>query len=252
MWRACVCAGRFLTRLPLPDPGPLEGPVLGRAVLCYPLVGLVIGGLLWGLFWTLAQVWPGANAAPRAALALIAWVWLTGGLHLDGLADSADAWVGGLGDRDRTLEILRDPRIGAMGALALGLVLIGKWSALLTLIAAGDLLPLLWVPMLGRTQVLVLMLTTHYARPEGMAAQALACLPRGPAWVAIGLALALIALAEALAGGWSLSLLVAGVSLILWRRAMVRRLGGFTGDTAGALVELTETAVLVALALRSA
>lgn len=252
MWRACLCAGRFLTRLPLPDPGLLDGPVLGRAVLCYPLVGLVIGGLLWGLVWTLAQVCPGATAAPLAALGLIAWVWLTGGLHLDGLADSADAWVGGLGDRARTLEILRDPHIGAMGALTLGLILIGKWSALLALIAADDLLPLLWVPVLGRTQVMVLMLTTPYARPGGMAAQAVACLPRGPAWVVVGLALSLVALADRLAGGWGLPLLVAGITLILWRHAMVRRLGGFTGDTAGALVELTETAVLLVLALGSA
>jgi adenosylcobinamide-GDP ribazoletransferase len=202
--------------------------------------------------WTLALVCQGVTAAPLAALALIAWVWLTGGLHLDGLADSADAWVGGLGDRDRTLEILRDPRIGAMGALTLGLILIGKWSALLSLIAADDLLPVLWVPVLARAQVLLLMLTTPYARPGGMAEQAVACLPRGLAWVLVGLALSLVALADRLAGGWGLPLLVAGITLILWRRAMVRRLGGFTGDTAGALVELTETAVLLVLALGSA
>jgi adenosylcobinamide-GDP ribazoletransferase len=218
---------------------------------------LVVGGLLWGLLWTLAQAYPGATATPLATLALIVWVWLTGGLHLDGLADSADAWVGGLGDRARTLEILRDPRIGAMGALTLGLVLIGKWSALLSLIAANDLLPLLWVPVLGRTQVLVLMLTTPYARPGGMGAQAVARLPRKAAWVVVGLALALITLACALGPGgpgwgWVLPLAVAGMTLALWRRANLQRLGGFTGDTAGALVELTETAVLLVLALGSA
>ena len=262
MWRSCLCAGRFLTRLLLPDPAPLDGPILGRAVLCYPLVGLVIGGLLWGPLWTLLQFYPGpaaaSQAAPLAALALIAWVWLTGGLHLDGLADSADAWVGGLGDRVRTLEILGDPRIGAMGALALGLVLMAKWSALLALIAAGDLWPLLWVPALGRVQILILMLSTPYARPGGMAAQALACLPRGWAWLSVALTLALVVLAVVLdpgrigsGWGWLLPLGVAGATLALWRRSMLRRLGGFTGDTAGALVELTEAAVLLALALGS-
>lgn len=262
MWRPCLCAGRFLTRLPLPDPGPLDGPVLGRAVLCYPLVGLVIGGLLWGTLWTLLQLHPGpvapAQAAPLAALALIAWVWLTGGLHLDGLADSTDAWVGGLGDRARTLEILGDPRIGAMGALALGLALLAKWSALLALIAAGDLWPLLWVPVLGRVQILLLMLSTPYARPGGMAAQALAWLPRGWAWLSVALTLALVVLALVLdpgrdgsGWGWLLPLGVAGATLALWRRSMRRRLGGFTGDTAGALVEMTEAAVLLALALGS-
>jgi adenosylcobinamide-GDP ribazoletransferase len=262
MWRPCLCAGRFLTRLPLPDPGPLDGPVLGRAVLCYPLVGLVIGGLLWGTLWSLLQLHPGlvaaSQAAPLAALVLIAWVWLTGGLHLDGLADSADAWVGGLGDRARTLEILGDPRIGAMGALALGLALLAKWSALLALIVARDLWPLVWVPVLARVQILLLMLSTPYARPGGMAAQALACLPRGWAWLLVVLSLALVGFALVLdsgrdgAGwGWLLPLGVAGATLVLWRRSMRRRLGGFTGDTAGALVEMTEAAVLLALALGS-
>ena len=262
MWRACLCAGRFLSRLPLPDPGPLDGPVLGRAVLCYPLVGLVIGGLLSGTLWTLLQLHPGpvvpSQAAPLAALVLIAWVWLTGGLHLDGLADSADAWVAGLGDRARTLEILGDPRIGAMGALALGLALMAKWSALLALIVAGDLWPLLWVPVLGRVQILLLMLSTPYARPGGMAAQALAYLPRGWAWLSVVLTLALMGLALVLdpgwigsGWGWLLPLGVAGATLALWRRSMLRRLGGFTGDTAGALVDMTEAAVLLALALGS-
>ncbi len=244
MWRACLFAGRFLTRLPLPDPGEPQGSDLGRAALCYPLVGLGIGGLVWGSVVAIQALHPGAAAPALAALALIAWVWLTGGLHLDGLADSADAWVGGLGDRARTLEILRDPRIGAMGALALGLALMAKWAGLLALVQGGGLASLIWLPALARGQILVLMLTTPYARPSGMGASAAAALPRGPAWGLV----ALVALVSVLTLG-PLALAVAGLTLLLWRRANLQRLGGYTGDTAGALVELTEALCLLALAL---
>jgi len=244
MWRACLCAGRFLTRLPFPDPGEVAASSLGRAALCWPLIGLLIGVLVFGPLWAVAALGCDAAPGPLAALALIAWVWLTGGLHLDGLADSADAWVGGLGDRARTLEILRDPRIGAMGALALGLTLIAKWSAIEALIEFGRVGALIWLPVLGRAQPLLLMLTTPYARPRGLSAEVIASLPRPLTWLVVALAAVGSGLGLGLAG-----LAVAGVTFLIWRRAMLQRLGGFTGDTAGALVELTEVAVLLALAL---
>lgn len=245
MWRAFLVAGRFLTRLPLPDPGPVDGSTLGRAALCYPLVGLLIGALVWGV----ARIAPGAAPGPLAALALIAWVWLTGGLHLDGLADSADAWVGGLGDRARTLKILHDPHIGTMGALALGLALVAKWSGLMALIQGAQGLDagaaaLIWLPALARGQILLLMLTTPYARTAGLGGEVAARLPRGWAWAV----LALLAAVSALGLGPA-ALAVAGLTFLLWRRANLRRLGGFTGDTAGALVELTEVALVLFLAL---
>jgi adenosylcobinamide-GDP ribazoletransferase len=244
MWRAVLCAARFLTRLPLPDPGPPDGPVLGRSALFYPMVGLCIGTLVWGLCAGVGLLAQGAAAGPLAAVVLIAWVWLTGGLHLDGLADSADAWVGGLGNRARTLEILRDPRIGVMGALALGLALIAKWAGLAALIEGLGAAVLIWLSALSRGQLLLLMLTTPYARSQGLGGDVVARLPRGPAWAV----LALVAGGTVLALGL-VALAVAGLTFLLWRRAMLQRLGGFTGDTAGALVELTEAAVLLALAL---
>lgn len=244
MWRVCLFAGRFLTRLPFPDPGQVDGPTLGRAALCYPLIGLLIGALVFGLLWALLALDPGIAQGPLAALALIVWVWLTGGLHLDGLADSADAWVGGLGGRERTLKILRDPSVGVMGALALGLALIAKWAGLMALIQGGGAAALIWLSALARGQILLLMLTTPYARPQGLGAEVAAQLPRGWAWAV----LALVAGGSGLALG-PLAPALAGLILLVLRRAMLRRLGGFTGDTAGALVELTEVAVLLALTL---
>ncbi|MEA3278371.1 MAG: adenosylcobinamide-GDP ribazoletransferase [Pseudomonadota bacterium] len=244
MWRSVLIAGRFLTRLPLPDPGPLSGPDLGRSAPAYPLVGLVLGLLLWGLARLLGE---GGSVELSAALVLTVWVWMTGALHLDGLADSADAWIGGLGDRERTLAIMKEPSSGPMAVVVLVLVLLCKWAAIAALIGKGLTASLIWVPTLARAQLLLPFLTTPYVRPRGMGAETVAHLTQRAAWVAIGLTLigsllhlGVAALEIGLAGG---------ILFLLWRQAMMSRLGGFTGDTAGALVELTETLALVVAAL---
>lgn len=246
MWRAFLIAGRFLSRLPLPDPAPVSGRDLGRAAPLYPAVGLLIGLLVWGVARLLME--PGASDL-AAALVLAAWVWLTGGLHLDGLADTADAWVGGLGDRRRTLEIMKDPTSGPFGVLALVLVLLCKWSGTAALIAGDALASLIWIPVLGRAQLLILFLTTPYVRREGMGAKVGAHLPRAAAWsgVVVSAGLSPLFLGTATVP----ALLAAGALFLLWRRSLLARLGGFSGDTAGALVELTETALLAAVVLFS-
>lgn len=246
MWRAFLIAGRFLTRLPFPDPGVVSRSDLGRSTVFYPLVGLVIGLLVWGL----ARLPEGIDRPEIdlvAALVLVAWVWLTGGLHLDGLADTADAWIGGLGDRRRTLEIMKDPSSGPFGVMALILVLLCKWTAIAALIATGSEAILIWIPVLARAQLPLLMLTTPYARPEGMGADVGANLPRIAAWA--GLALSLAASMLFLATAVLVLALAAGILFIVWRRSMMARLGGFTGDTAGALVELSETLMLAVAVL---
>ena len=96
---------QFLSSLPVRLPGMPRPEELGRSLLFYPLVGLLFGVLLWVLNAMLG----GVPLLLHAALLLTAWVLLSGGLHLDGLADSADAWLGGFGDRERTLSIMKDP-----------------------------------------------------------------------------------------------------------------------------------------------
>lgn len=241
MRQALLAALRLLTRLPVPAPGGLEaGRQLAASPLFYPLVGGLIGlGLL-----ALSLALQGAPAGLAAALLLVGWVWITGGLHLDGLADTTDAWVGGLGSRERTLTIMKDPAIGAMGALALILVLLVKWAALGSLVDQGLVLAL--VPALARAQLLVILLTTPYARREGMAAGLAEQLPRVPAMLVVGVTWGVGVFALGLTAG--VLALGAGVVFLLWRRAMMARLQGFTGDTAGALVELTEMVLLVLVA----
>ena len=235
-------AGRFLSRLPFPDPGPVTPEETGRSVPWYPFVGLLMGlpAVLAGVLLS------GAQPDVTAALVLMLWVWSSGGLHLDGLADSADAWIGGLGSRARTLEIMKDPRSGPAAIFVLVLVLLTKWTAIKALLLAGEPWLLVFIPMLARAQLPLLLLTTPYARPEGMASDQFNQLPRRAAWIATLTA----GLGTLLAGWVGLAMLLAALVLyVLARRAMLARIAGFTGDTAGALVEGTETLTLLLCAL---
>ena len=234
---------QFLSSLPVRLPGMPAPQELGRSLLFYPLVGLLFGGILWALNWLML----GAPLLLHAVLLLTVWVLLSGALHLDGLADSADAWLGGFGDRERTLTIMKDPRSGPIAVVTLVLVLLLKFAALLALIEQQHAVALIIVPLLGRSALLGLFLTTPYVRAGGLG-QALADhLPRsaGKQVLAVsGLACVLIA---GLSGFFAV---VLAVVLFAWlRQVMLRRLGGTTGDTAGALLELREVAMLVGLAL---
>ena len=228
-------AVQFLTRLPVPRGVRYSPKALGWSVVFYPLVGLLLGALLALLRGSLA----GAGPLLASALVLTAWAMLTGGLHLDGLADCADAWVGGHGDRERSLRIMKDPCAGPVAVATVVLVLLLKFSALAELPGQAAVLPLL-----GRGLVPLLLLTTPYVRPQGLGSPLVENLPRLPAGLAAGAALLG---AAALLGPWP-PLAAAGAAWWL-RRLMLRRLGGCTGDTLGASIEIVEAVVLVVSAL---
>ncbi|UVL79756.1 adenosylcobinamide-GDP ribazoletransferase [Pseudomonas putida] len=230
---------QFLSSLPVSLPGMPEPRELGRSLLFYPLVGLLFGLLLW-LASLLLQ---GTPAPLHAALLLTVWVLLSGALHLDGLADSADAWLGGFGDRERTLQIMKDPRSGPIAVVTLVLVLLLKFCALWVLVEQGIGAQLLLAPLIGRAAMLGLFLCTPYVRPGGLGQALAEHLPRRAAgWVLLGTALFCLVF-----GGW---VVVPALAVFAWlRHLMCRRLGGTTGDTAGALLELLELAVILGLAL---
>lgn len=234
---------RFLTRLPVPLTGEISELHIGRSLLYYPVVGLIIGILLAMLHGLLIDT-PSMLAA---ALLLLAWVFITGGLHLDGLSDSADAWVGGLGDRERTLAIMKDPCCGSMGVVALVIVLMVKFAALETLINTGDVYALVLAPVIARSAMPVLFLLTPYVRIQGLGTPIVEYLPRRGAIIVTGSVLILIPLFAGLSGFWML-LYCTGVFVTL-RAIMIKRIGGTTGDTAGALVELLEATALVVACL---
>ncbi|MBF0153376.1 MAG: adenosylcobinamide-GDP ribazoletransferase [Magnetococcales bacterium] len=244
--RAWRLALGLLTRLPTGGiPPPVTGVDLGRSVLFYPLVGLLVGSGVAGMAWVTQT----SGDALCAALVLVTWVGLTGALHLDGLADWADAAVGGLGNRQRTLEIMKDPRSGPAAVTTLSLLLIVKFAALLDLLMhdSHDWWSLATIPVVARTLFVLLFLTTPYANPQGMAAEAVLHLPRS--W-ATGVVV-IVGVGVGVGNPFPLGILmsaVAGVVFLFLRRVFMRRIQGFTGDMAGAMCEITEAVLLVLLA----
>lgn len=245
--RLFFIALQFLTRLPSPLRRLPSEQEIGRSVLCYPLVGLLIGGLLAGLAWLLQ---PHLPALLAAAVLLAAWVWLYGGLHLDALADSADAWGGSQGhgqqQRERALAIMKDPNSGPFGVVAIVVLLLVKFAALASLLTQTPLnyLPFMLAPLLGRSLLLPLFMSTDYVRPQGLGSAMHAHLPRSAA------VLLLLAIFLWLLFGYGAPthapLLASLIVFLLLRQLMLRQIGGMTGDTAGALIEITEAAVLLA------
>jgi adenosylcobinamide-GDP ribazoletransferase len=237
-----LVALRYLTAVPLP--AAARAGDLGRAAAWFPVVGLLVGGALGLLSGAADRVAP---PPVSAALVLIAWVAITGGLHLDGLADACDG-LGGGWTRERALLIMRDPHTGPYGATGVVLVLGLKAAALASLPDGLVWRALLAAAVLARAAPLLLVRLCPPARPDG-AGQAFAAGLRWPGLLGGGLVAAATALATL--GAWGgVALAVAGGATGALAAYLRRRLGGFTGDCLGALVEATEAAVLtVAVAL---
>ena len=230
---------RFLTRLPTPEPRAMDERAVAGSLAWYPAAGLAIGLPVAALY---ALIAPAGGELLAAALAVAALVGITGALHLDGLADTADAWVGGGGDRERMLAILKDMAIGPVGTAVLVAVLLVKVAAAAQAGATGLFLAV----VLARLVPAGLLLTTPYLRAGGLG-EALASAPRQATLGGLVAAALVLLVLDPLAAvaGLAAAFLVAG----LLRSFLLRRLGGTTGDTVGAGVELVEAAALVAIAL---
>ncbi|BCG64143.1 MAG: adenosylcobinamide-GDP ribazoletransferase [Methyloprofundus sp.] len=234
-------AVQFLTRIPIHIKGNISNQHLGQSVLFYPIIGIAIGITLV----LIAQLLPNTHPALTAAIILSIWVALTGGLHLDGLADCSDAWAGGLGDKERSLSIMKDPAAGPIAVVILVLLLLLKWSALQTLLQQDHILmPLVLAPFLGRLSILMLMLTTPYIRKNGLGAAMQTELPKHAAKLIV-----IFSLASSFWLGNVTMIISACLAIALLRYLAMQRLQGVTGDVYGASVEITETVVLTSLIL---
>ena len=243
MLQPFLVALQFLTQIPVRFNSELDDRLIGKSILCYPVIGILIGLVLAVLSWIL-------NSTPplvASVLLLICWVLVTGGLHLDGLADSADAWIGGTGGRERTLAIMKDPNCGPAGVIAIVLLLLLKFVTLYTLLMVDNWVILILAAILGRTILPLLFLTTPYVRPSGLGSLLAAQMPQRSTIAMVTLTAVLIPLALGINSLWILTV-IAGIFLI-FRHLMLRRIGGMTGDTAGALVEITEASVLLVAVL---
>jgi adenosylcobinamide-GDP ribazoletransferase len=242
--RPFVFAWHFLTAIPLSrtthEPAAAE---LAASMAWYPMVGILLGGGLVGTDWVLGKIF-----SPEVvnALLILELVLLTRGLHQDGLADTLDGLAGGR-TADKRLEIMRDPRIGAIGATGLFLSLLLRYAALLALPAAMRLPALLCMPALGRWAMVTVAWASPYARAEGgLAAPFLTHLM----WGHVATATAMLSVALSLLFGLrdALIILVAGVVVVTvaWRMCRIW-FGGITGDTLGATNEVTEILFLLLL-----
>lgn len=223
-------------------------PNMGRALPWFPVVGALLGGVLALIDIALAPI----LALPvRSALLLALGALLTGMLHLDGFVDCCDALLG-VRPAERRLDILRDSRIGAYGAIGAALLIVARFAALGALVGPGRTVALLAAPLLGRWAMVYAVSRYPYARTAGAGSRFHPC----RRWVveahviaALLLALVVIAFfgAEATSGVLVIGLATAGLAVVAgWSWWASRRLGGgLTGDAYGAANELVELAVLV-------
>ena len=236
-----VMAFALLTRIPLGrlPPADWDGR-LGRSVWAYPLVGAVVGAIGAGVYWASQRV--GLPVSLGAVCALAAGLLVTGALHEDGLADTADGFGGGTGSA-RKLEIMRDSRIGTYGALALVLSLAARWSAIVAMAEPGRVAAaLIGAGALARGGLGVPVLLARPARADGLGAR-LGTPSRPLAFLGIGLSVAItvLVLPPVLAGGSALAALATGLAMSWLAR---RQIGGYTGDVLGATAVACECAVL--------
>ncbi|MEY2535143.1 MAG: adenosylcobinamide-GDP ribazoletransferase [bacterium] len=230
----------FLTRVPTPGRALLGPGALARAAVWFPVVGALVG-LVVGGTRLLAELVVPAEAA--TVLALAAGVLVTGGLHEDGLADTADG-AAAHASRERRLEIMRDPRLGSFGTLALVLVVLLSWTLLAGLDGEDCLRAAVAGHVLARWAMLVHAATSPPARPGG--AGTLLRVGRPALAAATVLAGGLTVLAAGPAAGAAAA--GAAIGLVAALGAMTRRaLGGATGDTYGAVGKLAEVGGYVAV-----
>jgi adenosylcobinamide-GDP ribazoletransferase len=236
----CKVALVFLTRLPLAPEPTGDRSSLGASVVMFPLVGALIG-LLGGVGYVLA-FWLGLPPLPAATVALATTIWLTGALHEDGLADVADGFGGGRTLEDK-LRIMRDPRLGSYGALALILGVLARAGALAALAAPADVMAaLVAAGAASRAALAPVMTMLPVARAEGLAAGAGRPHPlRAAAAVLVAALISVVLLGKA-----SAAALLAGAAatfVVAWLAR--RQIGGHTGDVLGAVQQLTEIGVLL-------
>lgn len=233
----------LLTRLPMPATEADESTTLSRSVWAYPVVGAVVGAV-GALVWFAGQL-AGLGTGLSAGLAVASQILITGALHEDGLADFADG-LGAGRDREHTLAIMRDSRIGTFGVLALILVLGLRWGATAELPVLQVLAGLICAGLLGRLAIIVMLVLLKPARHDGLGVR-VASPPFGAILAAVLFSVAIVFLhVSAVAGALAFAAMALTVTIVALLAK--RRIGGYTGDVLGAGEQIAEMSVLVTLA----
>jgi adenosylcobinamide-GDP ribazoletransferase len=229
----------LLTRLPVTVDGTHAMDRGAASAWAYPLVGVVLGVILAAA--TSVMLWLGLPSGIVAGLVLAGAVILTGAMHEDGLADSADGLWGGW-DKDRRLAIMKDSHIGVYGVCAIGLSLLIRWLALVVIVSLGAY----WVAFIAagavsRAAMVVLMAMLPNARDGGLS-RSVGRPPTGTVWVAV-----VIAIGFALLCGYPWVIMTAAIAALCCGAIARAKIGGQTGDILGAAQQVTEMVALITI-----
>jgi adenosylcobinamide-GDP ribazoletransferase len=237
---AFFIALQFLTRLPIKQDVDYNPEQMGQSLLWYPLIGFLIGLFLL-LVYSICHAL-GFSPLVIAAILLINSIILTGALHWDGLADCADAWLAG-SDREKTLAILKDTHCGAAAVVFVGALLLLQLVVFDQAIEHHHIMAILVAPMLSRSSAIALMMQTPYVREGGLGDVIARYFSRSLAQIIL-IGVATITLASL---GARAFIVMAGLFIVYapLRYVMLKRLGGITGDTIGALIVISETVVIL-------
>jgi len=245
MWRNVLTAFRTLTILPLPGK---DAPDLSRTLFFFPLVGAFLGFIV--LVLAMAAEWIGFSHPPvLAALSVALITWITGCLHVDGLGDAADAFGGGK-TKERTLEILKDPRMGSFGVTAIVLALLIKVGCWQFFLVHGEAQAIVWSLVFARSMQGLLIAFLPNARAESIAGAFRVKGLFGKGMVALSFLAtgAVAAYSASFPGAVTFafsSLLVSALFAVY----CFRKIGGITGDCLGAANELVEITILLSAML---
>lgn len=229
---------QFLTRIRIVEQTDWSLERFGSSVKYFTLIGAIIGLILAGLNYILSQFLP---QHVLAAVIVMSEIIITGGLHCDGFMDTADGIFSGR-SRERMLEIMKDSRVGANGVVAFGLLLLLKYSVIFDMTPTMLTTALVIMPIVGRLTMVISITSFSYARPDGMGKAFAEYAGRNALFVA-----AIIALVIIIPLGLQ-AMISAGVAImfgIAAARYFAKVLGGLTGDTYGAVTELTELITLI-------
>lgn len=238
--RLFFTALQFFTRLPIPRWVGFEESWLQHASRYFPAVGIVVALFTIMVYALASLLWTQSIAV---LLSTVAGIYLTGAFHEDGFADTCDGFGGGM-TAERVLEIMKDSRIGAYGAIGIGLMLALKWMTLSSLPSTMVMAALLVAHPLSRLLAISLVWRMHYAKANGKAKPIGQHMSNGEFCIAA--CITLLPLAAAALGGWMpwqgmlVGILFAALAAFWLARMFKRRIAGYTGDCLGAVQQLAE------------
>ncbi len=241
-----LAAWQFLTSIPLPRPREASPGEMGRSAVYFPVVGLIIGGILVALYWLISFILP---VAVVNALLIVLLVAVTGALHLDGFVDTCDGLAVQPTVEDRW-RVMHDSRVGAFGIIGVVLLLLVKYVSLSNVPGSLMIATLLFLPVVSRWAMVYAVFAYPYARPSGLGK----VLKQGLGWRGFTMATVItLAVALAMFPLWHFTGLV--VMPGVWITAVVmavifkRKFAGLTGDNYGAINEIAEVVVLILVIL---